>query len=58
MHLPKICKHNNRTTQNTAYGVIGPVGNSARAREGQTSGTYDITELHLSTFQILKHKET
>ena len=33
-----------RATQNTAYGIIGPVGNSARAREGQTSGkdTYYI----------------
>ena len=32
--------HINRTTQNTAYGVIGPVGNSAS--EGQTSsGKYE-----------------
>ena len=37
-----LLNYAHRTTQNTAYGVIGPVENSARARGGQTSGKYII----------------
>ena len=44
LERPIVCafaKIIHRTTQNTAYGVIGPVEeNSARARGGQTSGKH------------------